>query len=518
MAERDTIYALSSGRPPAAIAVIRISGPRAGAALRALTGKLPSPRKAALARVRDPASSALIDEALALWFPGPHSETGEDIAELQLHGGRAVIAAVLAALSRVDGLRPAEAGEFTRRAFENGRLDLTAVEGLADLVAAETEGQRRQALRQLQGALRTPAEAWREKLIKALALVEARIDFSDEDLPENLLAPALALARELETEIAGALSDGQRGERLREGLVVAIAGPPNAGKSTLLNRIAQREAAIVSPYAGTTRDVIEVHLDLGGWPVTLLDTAGIRETEDPVELEGVKRAQARAAAADLVLWVVEAGSSIRHPEVLGAEPSLEGRRPADRHPSRAASRPPQDDDNELESPEKQQNQPETWLIRNKIDILKDTKQSNELRKHTIQKNEGISDPTRSLKNMVKEELTHKNESLLTKNELAYNVSATTGEGFEALLAQLARHAEGFLAGAESALVTRERHRRALEDALAALQRAQTPAVASHEDLLAEELRIASRALGRLTGRVDVEDILDVIFRDFCIGK
>jgi tRNA modification GTPase len=485
MAERDTIYALSSGRPPAAIAVIRISGPRAGAALRALTGKLPSPRKAALARVRDPASSALIDEALALWFPGPHSETGEDIAELQLHGGRAVIAAVLAALSRVEGLRPAEAGEFTRRAFENGKLDLTAVEGLADLVAAETEGQRRQALRQLQGALRLPAEAWREKLIKALALVEARIDFSDEDLPENLLAPALALARELETEIAGVLSDSQRGERLREGLVVAIAGPPNAGKSTLLNRIARREAAIVSPYAGTTRDVIEVHLDLGGWPVTLLDTAGIRETEDPVELEGVKRARARAEAADLVLWVVEAGA---------------------------------DDETRSKSLGKDRKEPETWLIRNKIDLFRSAKQNNESKRQNNQKNEAKSSSTKSLKNMVKEELTHKNELLVNKNELEYSISAATGEGFEALLAQLARHAEGFLAGAESALVTRERHRRALEDALAALRRAQTPAVVSHEDLLAEELRIASRALGRLTGRVDVEDILDVIFRDFCIGK
>jgi tRNA modification GTPase len=485
MAERDTIYALSSGRPPAAIAVIRISGPRAGAALRALTGKLPSPRKAALARVCDPATSALIDEALALWFPGPHSETGGDIAELQLHGGRAVIAAVLTALSRVEGLRPAEAGEFTRRAFENGKLDLTAVEGLADLVAAETEGQRRQALRQLQGALRLPAEAWREKLIKALALVEARIDFSDEDLPENLLAPALALARELETEIAAALADGQRGERLREGLVVAIAGPPNAGKSTLLNRLAQREAAIVSPYAGTTRDVIEVHLDLGGWPVTLLDTAGIRETEDPVELEGVKRARARAEAADLVLWVVEATD--------------EGH-------------------NRPKPTKKAQKQPETWLIRNKIDLFKHTLQSNEPKRQTNQKSEAKAIPIKPLINIVKEELEHKNESPITKNELEYNISATTGEGFEALLAHLARHAEGFLAGAESALVTRERHRRALADALAALKRAQTPAVAGHEDLLAEELRIASRALGRLTGRVDVEDILDVIFRDFCIGK
>jgi tRNA modification GTPase len=517
MAERDTIYALSSGRPPAAIAVIRISGPRAGAALRALTGKLPAPRKAALARVRDPASSALIDEALALWFPGPHSETGEDIAELQLHGGRAVIAAVLAALSRVEGLRPAEAGEFTRRAFENGKLDLTAVEGLADLVAAETEGQRRQALRQLQGALRLPAEAWRDKLIKALALVEARIDFSDEDLPENLLAPALAMTGSLADEIAGALADGQRGERLREGLVVAIAGPPNAGKSTLLNRIAQREAAIVSPYAGTTRDVIEVHLDLGGWPVTLLDTAGIRETEDPVELEGVKRAKARAEAADLVLWVVEASSPVIPGRAKGADPESRAVHSAPGFRAPTFGRP-RNDGNEQKSSEKLQISPQTWLIRNKIDLLEGAKHSNELERQSIKKSEDEAIYTKSLKNMVKGKLTNKNELVLTKNELKYNISAVTGEGFEALLAQLARHAEGFLAGAESALVTRDRHRRALEDALAALKRAQTPAVAAREDLLAEELRIASRALGRLTGRVDVEDILDVIFRDFCIGK
>ena len=518
MAERETIYALSSGRPPAAIAVIRISGPRAGAALQALTGKLPSPRQAAFARVRDPASSALIDEALALWFPGPRSETGEDIAELQLHGGRAVIAAVLAALSRIEGLRPAEAGEFTRRAFENGKLDLTAVEGLADLVAAETEGQRRQALRQLQGALRVPAEAWREKLIKALALVEARIDFSDEaDVPENLLAPALAMAGSLADEIAGALADSQRGERLREGLVVAIAGPPNAGKSTLLNRIAKREAAIVSPYAGTTRDVIEVHLDLGGWPVTLLDTAGIRETDDPVELEGVKRARARAEAADLVLWVVEANSAVipGRRDAANPESIIFAGEHGFRAPAFGASR---NDDNTRKSSEKSQKHPETWLIYNKIDLFKGTKQTNELGKQNNQKNEAISSTTKSLRSIVKEGLTHKNELLLTKNELEYNISATTGEGLEALLAHLASHAEGFLAGAESALVTRGRHRRALGDALAALKRAQTPAVASHEDLLAEELRIASRALGRLTGRVDVEDILDVIFRDFCIGK
>ena len=306
----DTIFALSSGRPPAAIAVVRVSGPQAGAALQALIGKNPPPRHAALARVRDPASGETIDQALALWFPAPRSETGEDMAELQLHGGRAVIAAVLAALARVPGCRPAEAGEFTRRAFENGRLDLTRVEGLADLIGADTEAQRRQALRQMQGALGDRAEAWRTKLIEALALVEARIDFPDEgDVPDDLIGAALESARELRDEIAQTLADQRRGERLREGLVVAIAGPPNAGKSSLLNRIARREAAIVSPFAGTTRDVIEVHLDLEGYPVTLLDTAGIRDSGDPVEQEGVRRARERAASADLVLWIMDSAAS-----------------------------------------------------------------------------------------------------------------------------------------------------------------------------------------------------------------
>jgi tRNA modification GTPase len=305
--QRDTIFALSSGRPPAAIAVVRLSGPRAGDALKALTGKIPEPRKAALARVRDPASGEVIDEALALWFPGPKSETGEDTAELQLHGGRAVVGAVLAALGRIEGLRMAEPGEFTRRAFENGHLDLTAVEGLADLIYAETEAQRRQAYRQLKGLLGDRAETWRKRLIEALALVEARIDFSDEaDVPDDLVGPALKIAADLAAEIAAALAGAARGERLRDGLVVAIAGPPNAGKSTLLNRIARREAAIVSPIPGTTRDVIEVHLDLDGYPVTMLDTAGIRESDDPVEQEGVRRARERAQQADLILWVEDA--------------------------------------------------------------------------------------------------------------------------------------------------------------------------------------------------------------------
>ncbi len=480
---RETIFALSSGRPPAAIAVVRVSGAHAGAALKALIGKVPDPRKAALAQVRGP-DGDIIDQALVLWFPGPHSETGEDVAELQLHGGRAVIAGVLSALSRIDGLRPAEAGEFTRRAFENGKLDLTAVEGLADLVMAETEGQRRQAFRQMTGALGDRAEGWRSQLIQALALVEARIDFSDEaDVPQGLAAPALQMARALADEIAAVLADNGRGERLREGLVVAIAGPPNAGKSTLLNRIAKREAAIVSPYAGTTRDIIEVHLDLSGLPVTLLDTAGIRETDDPVEREGVARARARAASADLVLWVVDARDPLRSDQGDIATPS-----------------------------------PSAWLIRNKIDVLQTVKRRNESVEQNRSKSERKISTNKSLKSIAKEKLTRKSELTFNKNELIFDVSAMTGEGFEGLLSRLARYAESFMAGAESALVTRERHRLALEGTLAALRRALAADLAGHEDLLAEELRIAARALGRLTGRVDVEDVLDVIFRDFCIGK
>ncbi|MFZ1953750.1 MAG: tRNA uridine-5-carboxymethylaminomethyl(34) synthesis GTPase MnmE [Pseudolabrys sp.] len=483
---RETIYALSSGRPPAAIAVVRISGPCAGEALKTLAGKIPAPRKASLARIRG-RDGAIIDDALVLWFPGPHSETGEDVAELQLHGGRAVVAAVLAALSEVAGLRPAEAGEFTRRAFENGKLDLTAVEGLADLVLAETEGQRRQAYRQLTGALGNRAENWRGQLIQALALVEARIDFSDEaDVPQDLVTPALQIVRKLEGEIAAALADGGRGERLREGLVVAIAGPPNAGKSTLLNRIAKREAAIVSPYAGTTRDVIEVHLDLGGLPVTLLDTAGIRETDDPVEFEGVRRARERSAAADLVFWVVDAG------ELSTGRALLEAKK------NRSVQR--------------------TWLIRNKVDLVQRDKGRNEYSNQNNRTNEFIVQTNEPFKSLVNEGLNKRNEFEFNSNELWFDVSATSGEGFEALLSQLGKYATEFLAGVEATLVTRERHRRALEDVLAALRRLLGSNVSGQEDLLAEELHVAARALGRLTGRVDVEDVLDVIFRDFCIGK
>jgi tRNA modification GTPase len=445
--DRPTIFALSSGRLPAAIAVVRISGAATRAALETLIAKLPEPRRAGLRKLRHPHTRDVLDEALVLWFPGPNTETGEDMAELHLHGGRAVVAAVMEVLGAVPGLRPAEAGEFTRRAFENGRLDLTAVEGLADLVSAETEAQRAQAMRQFQGLLGGRAEAWRTKLIGALALVEARIDFSDEaDVPEDLIGPALQAARELSEEIEQTLRDQHRGERLREGLVVAIAGPPNAGKSSLLNRLARREAAIVSPYAGTTRDVIEVHLDLGGYPVTLLDTAGVRESDDPVEQEGVRRARARAAAADLVLWVEDAAEGVADHLVINNESKNE------------------------------------WIIHNKSDLI-------------------CSDGGQS--KGVKQE---------------FKISALTGLGMDRLVSALARHAADVFSAGEPALVTRQRHRDTLREAVDALGRALAHGTGASDELVAEDLRLAARALGRLTGRVDVEDILDVIFRDFCIGK
>src|ERR1700704_4101937 len=299
----QTIFALSSGRPPSAISIVRVSGPQAGMALTLLARKVPAPRMAARALLRD-SNQQPIDDAVVLWFPAPASATGEDVAEFHVHGGRAVLAALFAALSGFEEMRAAEPGEFTRRAFENGKLDLTEAEGLDDLIHADTDRQRRQALRHLKGLLGDKARDWRAQIIEASALIEAGIDFSDEDdVPAELIAPALAKIKALLGEIQQVLAAQGKSERLREGLVVAIAGPPNVGKSTLINQLARREVAIVSPHAGTTRDIIEVQLDLDGYPVTVIDTAGIRETDDPVEQEGVRRARARAAEADLVLWL-----------------------------------------------------------------------------------------------------------------------------------------------------------------------------------------------------------------------
>ena len=314
----DTIFAPASGAGRAAIAVVRLSGPGTGGVLESLAGRLPAPRRMTRAVLRDPASGEALDQALVVWMPGPHSFTGEDQAELHLHGGLAVRAAVLRTLAGLPGCRAAEPGEFTRRAFLNGRMDLSAVEGLADLIDAETEAQRRQALRQLEGRLGSLVESWRERLIECLALLEAALDFSDEpDVAAGVEEQAAVLGKNVTEELARHLAEGGRGERLREGFTVVLAGPPNAGKSTLLNALARRDVAIVSAIPGTTRDAIEVRCDLCGLPVTFVDTAGLRDTSDPIEIQGVSRTRAHVEQADLVLWLAapDCGDSGDNPGV-----------------------------------------------------------------------------------------------------------------------------------------------------------------------------------------------------------
>jgi tRNA modification GTPase len=391
------------------------------------------------ARFVDPESGEILDDGLVLWFPAPKSVTGDDVAELHLHGSRAVLAAVMQALMQF-GLRLAEPGEFTRRAFLNGKLDLLQAEAVADLVAAETEAQRRQAVRQLGGELGSLYRGWRDRVTRVLAHLEAAIDFPDEDLPRELEERILDETTELVAEIERHLADGHRGERLRDGITVAIIGPPNAGKSSLLNRIARREAAITSPIAGTTRDVIEVAIDLQGYPVVVADTAGLRDSSDAIEQEGFRRAMQRAEEAEIRLFVFDAA----HP----AE-------------ARGASAWPE---------------PETLLVANKIDL--------------------IAGPERD------------------HPRTAFPISALTGEGVDALLSTLGgRVAQSYCS--EAPVLTRARHRQALEEAVASLRRSLS---ATLPELRAEDLRLALRALGRITGAVDVEDLLDIIFRDFCIGK
>ena len=439
----ETIFALASAPGPAGVAVVRVSGPAAGTALRRLAGdRLPPPRRAVLRRLRD--AECALDQALVLWFPAPASFTGEDVAELHLHGGRAVGAAVLAALRVCPGLRPAAPGEFTRRAFENGKLDLTAAEGLADLVLAQTEAQRRQALRQLDGELGRLYDGWRDRLVGALARLEAAIDFPDEDLPDGLLAEVNHHILWLLPELSQHLDDGRRGERLREGVSVALIGPPNAGKSSLLNRLARREAAIVAATAGTTRDVIEVQLDLGGYPVVLADTAGLQTARDEVEAEGVRRALARAAQADLKIVLFDACD---WPEI---DVTTVGLIDAD-----------------------------SIVVLNKRDLAI------------------VPDPVR------------------IGGRPARLVSVRTGSGMNELLSVLTDAVAERIGRSEAPTLTRSRHREAVEDCRAALDRARS---AGQPELVAEDLRLAVRALGRITGRVDVEDILDVVFREFCIGK
>lgn len=439
MGDGLTIVAHSTGFGCAALAVIRVSGPASRRLIEALAGALPPPRQLALRRLRDPAGADTLDRALVAWFPCPVSFTGEDMAELHVHGGLAVVEAVLAAARRVEGVRLAGPGEFTRRAVLNGKLDLTQAEAIGDLIEAETQAQRRQAQRQLDGALGRTVAGWREDLVTAMALVEADLDFSDEgDVGEDLVQAALERAGAVREAIGTVLEAGRGGERLRDGFTIVIAGPPNAGKSTLLNHLARRDVAIVSPFAGTTRDALEVHCELGGFPVLLIDTAGLRATTDPVESEGVGRARRRIEGADLVLWL----------SPMGPEASL------------AAEQPP----------------PGSVVIRTKADL---------------------AEPGRA-----------------QLDELA--VSALTGFGIEALLGRVQEHVVTSAAGG-SALITRLRHREAFERTHKALDAAARPFEKAPE-LVAEDLRAALNELGRVTGHVGAEEILDRIFATFCIGK
>lgn len=440
----QTIYALASGAGQGGIAVLRLSGPQTADAVRSLTGKsLPAPRYASRAYFRAE-NGEILDDGLVLWFPAPASFTGEDVAELHIHGGRAVIAGMSEALGKA-GLRLAEPGEFSKRAFLNGKMDLTQAEAIADLVAAETAAQRRQALRQMDGALGRLYEGWRERLVRLLAYSEALIDFSDEDLPEETGAILVREATTLCDEIATHLNDAHRGERVRNGLEIAIIGAPNTGKSSLLNTLAGREAAIVSARAGTTRDVIEIHMDLGGYPVILADTAGLRESADEIEQEGIRRALARAESADLVLALFDSTQA----------PLL------DPHTCEQLTE-------------------QTLVVFSKSDLVDTVEIPEALHGHAT-----------------------------------YPVSTTTGEGLDFFLQALTNEVDRWLGSGDTPALTRQRHRDALNDCLNALQRAKG---APLPELAGEDFRLAMRALGRITGRVDVEDLLDVIFRDFCIGK
>lgn len=430
----STIVALSSGSGRAGVAVVRISGPRVRFVLETMAGGVPLPRQAALRALRDGAGG-VIDSGLVLFFPAPHSFTADDVAEFQVHGSRAVLARLLAVLMSLPGIRLAEAGEFTRRAFEAGKLDLAAVEGLADLIDSDTEWQRKQALRQMDGVLGEMAARWRRALIEAMALLAAELDFSDEgDVSGPLAADAAALASGVMVELREALGSFSMGERVREGFVVVLAGAPNAGKSSLLNALARRDVAIVSPVAGTTRDAIEVRLDLGGVPVILIDTAGLRDTIDAVEAEGVRRAQALVDRADLVLSL----------------------RAIDSAPVRLS-----ESDTAL-------------AIATKIDLA----------------------------------------GQVLPGELA--VSVWSGAGLDVLLDAIQTRLGG-LSQTEPALLTRQRHRVAVSDAIAALQRAVANAHGQTE-LMAEDMRLAVTALERLVGRIGVDDVLDQLFSGFCIGK
>lgn len=443
MTGNDTIFALATPPGRGGISVIRLSGEAAAEAARRLTlaETLPAPRLAARRRFVNPEDGSPLDDGLMIWFPRPHSFTGEDVVELHLHGGRATVEAVSSALAQGCGLRVAEPGEFSKRAFLNGKIDLTEAEALADLIDADTDAQRRLALRQLGGELSDQLETWRRELIDVLAHMEAWIDFPDEDLPSDVASGAKDGISRLRSDISAFLSDNRRGERLRDGFHAAILGAPNAGKSSLLNALTRREVAIVSDTEGTTRDVLEAHLDLGGWPVTLADTAGLRDAPSDVEREGVRRALGRAEDADLKIIVFDACNP---PDLSSRDLIEEG----------------------------------SLIVVNKSDLCPEIPE-------TLSGFEPVS------------------------------VSAKTGSGLTTLLECIEQRAAQALGDRSGPVLTRTRHRQALEACVEALDRALEEV---EPELAAEELRLAAGAIGRITGRVDVEDLLDVVFSDFCIGK
>ncbi len=457
MPDIDTIYALSSGKGRAGVSVIRLSGPRAGAAILTLTQKttLPVPREAELCWFMEPDTGVRLDRGLVLYFPGPKSFTGEDVAELHIHGGRAVVTGFLETLSKLQGLRSAQPGEFTRRAFDNGKMDLTAAEGLADLINAETEAQRRQALRLMEGRLAELYEGWRGDIISAMAYLEADIDFADEEIPSDVTDQVGPMVKALIQKIEQHMGEGFKGERIREGLQVVILGEPNIGKSTLLNFLSKRDVAIVSDIAGTTRDVLEVHLDINGFPVTIADTAGIRDSGDVIEIEGIRRAEERAKSADIKIILVSATDWPEVPRKLEA----------------------QIDKN-------------TIILLNKSDL--DNRPEN-----------------------------NKSEAVLPNqrfpNTTVLPISAKYEKGLGKFLEHLSAEVEKRMELTDTPNLTRIRHREALGDSVAHLYRfADSP----HKEvaLLAEDLRMAARSLGSILGRVDVEEVLGAIFSEFCIGK
>jgi tRNA modification GTPase len=443
----DTIYAPATAAGRAAVAVVRVSGPLAKTTIQSLAGRLPRPRSAQVRTLITPTGQS-IDKALVLWFPGPASYTGEDSAEFHVHGGPAVVGALLAALSG-HGLRLAEPGEFTRRSFENGKMDLAQAEGVADLIEAETEAQRRQALDQLSGTLGRAHLAWREDLIACLSMFEAAVDFPDEEIPADVAGRAQPILRRLIDQLSKARSGVQRGERIREGYRIALVGAPNAGKSTILNGLAQRDAAIVTAIPGTTRDIIEVHLVLGGYKAVLADTAGLRDTTDQIEAEGVRRALAWAEQADLRIWIVDgAGSEIVPPPAC-------------------------------------LNSSDICLI-NKAD-----------QPASVQTAHGLE---------------HAAKLSLTVQRL----SAHQPTDIAALAKMLTSQIVSALAGGDPPTATRLRHGALLDEALLRLESAY--ALQDSPELAAEDVRLAARALDRVTGRIDSEDVLDRVFSSFCIGK